>query len=155
MLLVNAPLGRYTESWIDPGQRCAEYMTTLLHFNTNRCKRGNSWLLERAALAAVAASRTRLDTRQPTSPVAFANRTAEEISLSHAGSRGDVLLAQVPCCTDEVAGDMIWEGFCFFSFSAIQLCTCQHHAACNTPHAWGRRRSCRTAPDCLFLGLKR
>ena len=38
MLLVNAPLGRYTESWFDPGQRCAEYMTTLLLFNTNRCK---------------------------------------------------------------------------------------------------------------------
>jgi hypothetical protein len=26
-----------------------------------------------------------------------------------------VRLAQVPCCTDEVAGDVIWEGFGFFS----------------------------------------
>lgn len=33
--------------------------------------------------------------------------------------RGDVRLAQVPCCTDEVARDTIWEGFGFFFSSLV------------------------------------
>jgi hypothetical protein len=43
--------------------------------------------------------------------------------------RGDVRLAQVPCCTDEVARDTIWEGFGFFFLPSSAL----RHSAVHMP----------------------
>jgi len=54
--------------------------------------------------------------------------------------RGNVRLAQVPCCTDEA--DMIWEGFGFFFFPSMLL---RHSAApfsyahANIMRPWGLR----------------
>lgn len=62
--------------------------------------------------------------------------------------RGNVRLAQVPCCTDEA--DMIWEGFGFFFFPSMLL----RHSAVHMPTSCSRggcEVMSRMAPDCLFL----
>ena len=123
MLMVNAPLGRTsTEVWFGSGQRLYglyEHCTSTYA----DAMRDDSWLLgERGTCS----SRTRQTTRYSATDLAYYFRQS-------GGGRdivtcGDTRLAQVPCCTDEVAGGAIWEGFGIFFSSQPSSCA---HAGCN------------------------
>jgi len=70
-------------------------------------------------------SRTRLDIRQLTSPVAFANRAAVEV-MSHAGT---YVLRKYPAARMKSPGDTIWEGFGYNFFSSLLVAapfSCAH-----------------------------